>query len=104
MKIFNDHKGTYGRKRIKQALEEEYFLVVNEKRVARLMRKYGLVCKIRRKRFKHQNQPVGDIPNILNQNFKAMKPKIKLDRKSTRLNSSHVAISYAVFCLKEKRA
>src|SRR5690625_6687120 len=26
------------------------------------------------------------------------------DRKSTRLNSSHVAISYAVFCLKKKRA
>src|SRR5690625_5383259 len=25
-----------------------------------------------------------------------------LDRKSTRLNSSHVAISYAVFCLKKK--
>src|SRR5690625_6882598 len=26
------------------------------------------------------------------------------DRKSTRLNSSHVAISYAVFCLKKKKA
>src|SRR5437870_6523523 len=26
----------------------------------------------------------------------------KRDRKSTRLNSSHVAISYAVFCLKKK--
>src|SRR5437660_7161929 len=26
----------------------------------------------------------------------------QLDRKSTRLNSSHVAISYAVFCLKKK--
>src|SRR5690606_39868100 len=26
----------------------------------------------------------------------------KLDRKSTRLNSSHVKISYAVFCLKKK--
>src|SRR5207249_6594854 len=26
-----------------------------------------------------------------------------LDRKSTRLNSSHVSISYAVFCLKEKK-
>src|SRR5437870_10317126 len=26
------------------------------------------------------------------------------DRKSTRLNSSHVAISYAVFCLKKKMA
>src|SRR5690625_7106953 len=28
--------------------------------------------------------------------------KIRRDRKSTRLNSSHVAISYAVFCLKKK--
>src|SRR5699024_11986182 len=27
---------------------------------------------------------------------------IKQDRKSTRLNSSHVSISYAVFCLKKK--
>src|SRR5690554_6987117 len=27
-----------------------------------------------------------------------------LDRKSTRLNSSHVRISYAVFCLKKKNA
>src|SRR5699024_11405871 len=27
---------------------------------------------------------------------------IKKDRKSTRLNSSHVSISYAVFCLKKK--
>src|SRR5256885_10819639 len=28
--------------------------------------------------------------------------KIFLDRKSTRLNSSHLVISYAVFCLKKK--
>src|SRR5699024_12685562 len=27
---------------------------------------------------------------------------LKADRKSTRLNSSHVSISYAVFCLKKK--
>src|SRR5437773_3793640 len=26
------------------------------------------------------------------------------DRKSTRLNSSHITISYAVFCLKKKRS
>src|SRR5437870_11865012 len=31
-------------------------------------------------------------------------PNITKDRKSTRLNSSHVAISYAVFCLKKKMA
>src|SRR5690625_6932795 len=29
--------------------------------------------------------------------------KFLKDRKSTRLNSSHVAISYAVFCLKKKK-
>src|SRR5699024_12716520 len=29
--------------------------------------------------------------------------KISGDRKSTRLNSSHVSISYAVFCLKKKK-
>src|SRR5690606_40974279 len=28
---------------------------------------------------------------------------VALDRKSTRLNSSHVKISYAVFCLKKKK-
>src|SRR5215510_15328958 len=29
--------------------------------------------------------------------------ELEIDRKSTRLNSSHVAISYAVFCLKKKK-
>src|SRR2546426_5818460 len=30
-------------------------------------------------------------------------PQIGSDRKSTRLNSSHLVISYAVFCLKKKK-
>src|SRR2546426_3547833 len=30
-------------------------------------------------------------------------PGERLDRKSTRLNSSHLVISYAVFCLKKKK-
>src|SRR5258708_27960180 len=29
--------------------------------------------------------------------------RLRLDRKSTRLNSSHQIISYAVFCLKKKK-
>src|SRR5690606_41671114 len=32
-----------------------------------------------------------------------MNSRSERDRKSTRLNSSHVKISYAVFCLKKKR-
>src|SRR5699024_7663039 len=35
-----------------------------------------------------------------NSKYQTMQGK---DRKSTRLNSSHVSISYAVFCLKKKR-
>src|SRR5690625_528969 len=37
--------------------------------------------------------------------FSELKEKegVERDRKSTRLNSSHVAISYAVFCLKKKK-
>src|SRR5690606_39729444 len=34
--------------------------------------------------------------------FQPLEPFAELDRKSTRLNSSHVKISYAVFCLKKK--
>src|SRR5256885_6615926 len=30
-------------------------------------------------------------------------PRDRADRKSTRLNSSHLVISYAVFCLKKKK-
>src|SRR5690625_5871265 len=42
--------------------------------------------------------PAVFIVGVSNQN--AISPNS--DRKSTRLNSSHVAISYAVFCLKKK--
>src|SRR5688500_20107891 len=36
-------------------------------------------------------------------NFVAEINPERLDRKSTRLNSSHLVISYAVFCLKKKK-
>src|SRR5438132_8343202 len=32
-----------------------------------------------------------------------LQARLKRDRKSTRLNSSHTVISYAVFCLKKKK-
>src|SRR6267142_3469447 len=37
---------------------------------------------------------VGELPDLIGR---------ELDRKSTRLNSSHMSISYAVFCLKKKK-
>src|SRR5256885_10489352 len=38
------------------------------------------------------------------ENQRGHRSKSSGDRKSTRLNSSHLVISYAVFCLKKKRA
>src|SRR5690554_664447 len=44
----------------------------------------------------------GDLtPKTFQDGLSGQTPKV-LDRKSTRLNSSHVRISYAVFCLKKK--
>src|SRR5256885_11498620 len=40
--------------------------------------------------------------DLLTKHFRAT-AKVIQDRKSTRLNSSHLVISYAVFCLKKKK-
>src|SRR3989442_11442340 len=47
--------------------------------------------------------PVILIPSTMNWTAIAQSTRPMRDRKSTRLNSSHVRISYAVFCLKKKK-
>src|SRR5690625_5533288 len=42
-------------------------------------------------------------PKVLMEMMSIVNSNDGIDRKSTRLNSSHVAISYAVFCLKKKK-
>src|SRR5690554_4773833 len=51
------------------------------------------------------NKWIGDINETQNVSvqFPIIADEDKKDRKSTRLNSSHVRISYAVFCLKKKK-
>src|SRR5690606_41740276 len=47
----------------------------------------------------HDETPVGGV--LLEERLQADRQgEARVDRKSTRLNSSHVKISYAVFCLK----
>src|SRR5690625_5566139 len=46
---------------------------------------------------------VNSVRNISDPTAKMATRLMTRDRKSTRLNSSHVAISYAVFCLKKTR-
>src|SRR5437762_8942480 len=48
------------------------------------------------------NVPHADLRRAHDGNLHAVHSHVPLDRKSTRLNSSHRCISYAVFCLKKK--
>src|SRR3712207_8150361 len=45
---------------------------------------------------------IADLFHALFELSKSLGWELNLDRKSTRLNSSHANISYAVFCLKKK--
>src|SRR5690606_41475002 len=49
------------------------------------------------------NETYGTTYTFSNIDSMPIPPKNSPDRKSTRLNSSHVKISYAVFCLKKKK-
>src|SRR5690606_41609023 len=56
----------------------------------------------------YQRAPISDLLNlqteqVSNSQKQSKDSQITEDRKSTRLNSSHVKISYAVFCLKKKK-
>src|SRR5437773_9426389 len=57
-------------------------------------------CERREDRLQSLNSESGPLalPDVL-----PARTRNRLDRKSTRLNSSHITISYAVFCLKKKK-
>src|SRR5690349_23469374 len=49
----------------------------------------------------HRSHGLGQLRSEIHDAVQSRSPGV--DRKSTRLNSSHVEISYAVFCLKKKK-
>src|SRR5260221_10108191 len=57
-------------------------------------------------RMKSAQKSTADLPAYAETEYphRAFGRSAVLDRKSTRLNSSHTVISYAVFCLKKKKA
>src|SRR2546427_9329577 len=62
-------------------------------------RRAQTTASLRRLRVAPLRVPVADDPAAA-----AARGEARRDRKSTRLNSSHSQISYAVFCLKKKKA
>src|SRR3712207_7854519 len=55
------------------------------------------------RRLRHHLAAVGGVGRVLVPQLGDQELEEGVDRKSTRLNSSHANISYAVFCLKKKK-
>src|SRR5438128_3567082 len=71
--------------------------------VCRRLHRRSLLWSSRTQLSKSQNRINRQLLRRLCTNHTAFSGAASEDRKSTRLNSSHGSISYAVFCLKKKR-
>lgn len=86
--IFDDSKGTYGYRRIVEGLKIKYGVVMNGKKVLRIMKKYNLMPNyIRRAKKKNKNQRIEDNvkPDLLKRNFNTDKPNKVWDTDVTYL-------------------
>jgi putative transposase len=72
--IYHQHKGRYGYRRITITLKGKG-IMINHKRVSRIMNECGLKCLVRIKKYKSYKGQQGKIArNLLNRNFNARKP------------------------------
>ena len=86
--IFDDSKGTYGYRRIVEGLKIKYEVVMNGKKVLRIMKKYNLMPNyIRKSKKKNKNERIEDNvkPNLLNRNFTTDAPNKVWDTDVTYL-------------------
>ena len=79
-KIFFDSNRNYGARKVKRALKRVYNKTIGKGHIARLVKKHGLVSKVRRK-YKATTNSAHNLPrenNLLNRDFRANAPKQKL--------------------------
>jgi putative transposase len=76
--IFKQKKEKVGALPIKMILENDYFVEMNHKKIRRLMRKYGLIAKVRTanpyKKMSKATQEHKTCPNLLNREFNQEEP------------------------------
>lgn len=77
LSLYITHGGNLGNLRFKDELFNQYQVIVNVKRIARMRRMYNLPLKTQRRKFKTYNTSHIIVDNLLNRNFKARKPGIK---------------------------
>ena len=86
--IFDDSKGTYGYRRIVEGLKRKYGVIMNGKKVLRIMKRYNLIPNyIRRAKKKNKNERIEDNvkPDLLKRNFNTDKPNKVWDTDVTYL-------------------
>src|SRR2546426_2894312 len=77
--------------------------------IAEIVDKLQAICVVcggpasRNQRLVNGKPAVWNSPTIMVGGRESYEARCRQDRKSTRLNSSHLVISYAVFCLKKKK-
>lgn len=75
--IYHENRGRYGYHRITTELHRRNF-PLNHKTVQRLMKEIGLVCRVRKKKYRSYKGEAGKIaPNLLNRDFHADKSSSK---------------------------
>ena len=70
--IFDDSKGTYGYRRIVEGLLQKYGVIMNGKKVLRIMKKYNLVPEhYRKSKQKYKNKRIEDNvkPDLVKRQF-----------------------------------
>lgn len=105
LSVYTKSKKVYGYRRIKVALKRTLGLVVNHKKIIRIMKKLNIKSVIRRKRFKYlnpKNLSQGQIePNLLNRDFKASKLNEKWVTDITYLYYGHTRKKIYLSALKD---
>lgn len=88
-KVFEEGRRTYGVLRIKKALEKKYNIVMNHKKIRRIMRKYGLVVaymNVYKKKIRQEVLKENIKCNKIKGNFETNKPNQKWVTDITYLN------------------
>src|SRR5690554_7452011 len=100
MKVLQLGFGAVGRENVRQLLNKRHHIVA-------IVDTQDVLDSIDFSEFEFGKAPLPLLNSSLSFCLEETQPDVILqattDRKSTRLNSSHVRISYAVFCLKKKK-
>jgi len=99
VEVYEESNGTYGYPRITAAVRQDYNLIVNHKRIYRLMKEMKMQAKIRKKRQKYRKGSERKVvPNVLDRNFTAKRQNEKWVTDITYIMFNNQRLYLSVIC------